>query len=810
MTFLSTGLLAGLFAAAIPIALHLIARQQPRRVVFPGTRFVKASLDTQRDRLKVRRWWLLAMRILALAALAIALARPQIHTTTAEAWFLVAAIAVIGLILLVLATLAVFRGQSKPLRYGLAIAGLVALIGSLGFGGATLARAPSATVTDQSPMALAIVIDNSIRSTRLVDDDAELLELMRTAANQIIAGQSSDSLIAVIDRSPKPATFAMNSAAALTRVERLEPAYRVRPLADQVRAAIALVRSSELERRSVIVVTDLSRTSWNEAQWRAANFDSLLAQSPPLNLQILDLGSESVANYSLGQVKISDPTPPRLAKTSLDLIVQSPRTGDTKPKSSAVQLDLYDTDDPSSAGLPVVRDGKIVLPPLRSVDRASVESTTAAERVLLSMPPLEVGTHHAVVRLMVDDELAADNLRFLTLVVSPPKRLLIVGSDRVEAETLSGALNVSMNVDDSLAEYIIETSEFLPVGQAGWSAFDAVLMIDPVAASPPAQADIESYLKSGGSVIVFLGPAMTVEEGVPSFVRGVVLPWRIPAPGTFLEVLRSSDPAVDSLSDVAGGVPWNQFRVSQYWQVEREPNDQVIVQYAGTGHAAIFRRSVGDGSLLVMTTPLPALVPSTRAWNRLFAGSNAWPAFMLVRDMVDAMVWRQSGGHNLLAGQSTRVLFDSNAGKADPVEARAQMFPPIGPPVPMRVDGGAITVTDVDAPGVHWLRTSGATSGFSVNLPNEDTDLTRIDPSVLDNWLGSGQYNLVHNVDEVRQAEGRGQPTRSLYAVILLGMMAAFVLEQLLANRFYAARSGNASAAPPIATGAAEKWAAAR
>ncbi len=90
MTFLSTGLLAGLLATAVPVLLHLLAKQQPKRIVFPATRFLKATLDTQRDRIKIRRWWLMAMRILAIGLLALALARPQIATSVAEAWFVLA------------------------------------------------------------------------------------------------------------------------------------------------------------------------------------------------------------------------------------------------------------------------------------------------------------------------------------------------------------------------------------------------------------------------------------------------------------------------------------------------------------------------------------------------------------------------------------------------------------------------------------------------------------------------------------------------------------------------------------------------
>ena len=100
------------------------------------------------------------MRMFAIAALAIALAHPQIHTVTSDAWFLIGAIALTGIALLSLATVAVVRGMSKPLRYGLAISGLLALLASAIFGGVTMARAPAATLTDASPAAIAIVIDN--------------------------------------------------------------------------------------------------------------------------------------------------------------------------------------------------------------------------------------------------------------------------------------------------------------------------------------------------------------------------------------------------------------------------------------------------------------------------------------------------------------------------------------------------------------------------------------------------------------------------------------------------------------------------
>ena len=76
MTFLNATLIFGAGAVAVPIVLHLIARREPRKVVFPSVRFLTKRFDSNRSRLQVRRWWLLALRIAALVALALALARP--------------------------------------------------------------------------------------------------------------------------------------------------------------------------------------------------------------------------------------------------------------------------------------------------------------------------------------------------------------------------------------------------------------------------------------------------------------------------------------------------------------------------------------------------------------------------------------------------------------------------------------------------------------------------------------------------------------------------------------------------------------
>jgi hypothetical protein len=82
VSFLSPLFLLGLLAVALPLALHLLRRRVTRTVPFPALRFLAATRANQRHQ-KLRRRVVLALRCLALAALAAAFARPFFGTPPA-------------------------------------------------------------------------------------------------------------------------------------------------------------------------------------------------------------------------------------------------------------------------------------------------------------------------------------------------------------------------------------------------------------------------------------------------------------------------------------------------------------------------------------------------------------------------------------------------------------------------------------------------------------------------------------------------------------------------------------------------------
>ena len=82
ISLMHAGLAAGATLAAIPVILHLFMRQTPKHVIFPALRLIRERHKRSKKQLKVKNWLLLAARMLILALMALALARPTLNSET--------------------------------------------------------------------------------------------------------------------------------------------------------------------------------------------------------------------------------------------------------------------------------------------------------------------------------------------------------------------------------------------------------------------------------------------------------------------------------------------------------------------------------------------------------------------------------------------------------------------------------------------------------------------------------------------------------------------------------------------------------
>ena len=78
MTFLSPLLLSGLALASVPVIIHLLNRRRFIRIDWAPMEFLKLTIRKNRRRIQIEQWLLLAVRVLAVAALFFAVARPTI------------------------------------------------------------------------------------------------------------------------------------------------------------------------------------------------------------------------------------------------------------------------------------------------------------------------------------------------------------------------------------------------------------------------------------------------------------------------------------------------------------------------------------------------------------------------------------------------------------------------------------------------------------------------------------------------------------------------------------------------------------
>lgn len=82
MSFLNTAILLGLFAASIPIIIHLLTRSRTRTISFSSLFFLKALEEKNLRRLKWRQILLLLVRTLIILFLVLAFARPALNTAS--------------------------------------------------------------------------------------------------------------------------------------------------------------------------------------------------------------------------------------------------------------------------------------------------------------------------------------------------------------------------------------------------------------------------------------------------------------------------------------------------------------------------------------------------------------------------------------------------------------------------------------------------------------------------------------------------------------------------------------------------------
>ncbi|OHB71129.1 MAG: hypothetical protein A2V70_14295 [Planctomycetes bacterium RBG_13_63_9] len=241
MTFVHPLLLAGTALVALPIVLHLIMRQRPKRLEFPALRFIQKRHDANRRRLRLQHLLLLLLRAAVIALLACALAQPSVK----------------------------FFG---------------------------------ALVSQEAPVAAALVFDTAPRM-EYRHENRSRLEAAGELGRWLLGQLPRNSQIAVLDTGPATAVLHDDRGMARARIDRLATVNDSYPLTGAVQEAMRQIGQSKLPRKEVYVFTDLSRAAWPGDS--AAALQDRLAETPGVAVYLIDVGVRQPSDYALGELRLS-------------------------------------------------------------------------------------------------------------------------------------------------------------------------------------------------------------------------------------------------------------------------------------------------------------------------------------------------------------------------------------------------------------------------------------------------------------------------------------------------------------------------
>ncbi|HEY1065768.1 MAG TPA: VWA domain-containing protein [Pirellulales bacterium] len=257
--FINPALLLGAALAAAPVILHLIMRQQPRRLPFPALQFLRVRQHQNTRRLQLRHLLLLLLRVLVVCIMACGLARPRLNS-----------------------------------------------------GGGMWAD-------QEAPVAAVMAIDTSSRMDYQQQNQSRL-EAAKEMAAEIVASLPDDSEVALVDSRVGSTLFQLDLNGVADRIGRLDTTPVGQPLSVMLDASLEALSENAKERRELYLFTDLAASSWNPPDLQA--FRDRLNKTPGVSVYIVDVGANDPQNTSLGDLKLTHQAVPKNAPNMIRLDMQ--------------------------------------------------------------------------------------------------------------------------------------------------------------------------------------------------------------------------------------------------------------------------------------------------------------------------------------------------------------------------------------------------------------------------------------------------------------------------------------------------------
>jgi hypothetical protein len=397
----------------------------------------------------------------------------------------------------------------------------------------------------------------------------------------------------------------------------------------------------------------------------------------------------------------------------------------------------------------------------------SVSLTPGENRRVEFKVPASLGLNGQIAEFHLDppDSLPSDDRFFLPLAPGGASQILLLEPAQAEGESRHSGLYLRTGVE-ALAEsggHVLEISRRTPATVTGrdFQNADTVLMADVPELADATLSDLETRVRAGAGLVVFLGPRLN-----PDFYnRRLFKPLQpadglLPAPlktGPDLLVyegnpgrltgVRWNHPLLAPLYDpVLGDLSQSRFRLHSAFGRPLSPDDKVLMKI-DDNVPALIEHAVGAGRVLVFNTT------ADDAWSDLPRRSSFVP-------LLDRLLAYLSGpGRQRSFTVGDAVVLPLAGWKA---EERVTIVTPGGARITPRltsVSGRAfLHLNQAGEPGVYRVERTSEEKNFEfvVNVGRGDSVLVPMDQATLKQWWSPAAFEVIDAETAARRFEPQG------------------------------------------------------
>ncbi len=815
MSLLNPTILYGLALGLLPVLLHLLMKQKPKKLLFPALRLIEKRQRQSTRRLRLKHIWLLLLRILVISGLVMAIARPSLpaanYALNGLEWS--ALVVICGLGVGIYQWLArrwratlpepVYqwkREQARGWTVGLTVLALLLFVGGpYQHRIAGEIKTPAPTAELNLPVAAVLIFDTSLSMNYLHGGQSRLQVAQDLAADHLET-LPSGSRVAVVgtDEIDPVLIFQQTLASAQTRLRSLKTKPVSVPLNDRIRRALLFQEkdrqdvmleqgsvAEDLRRdrflRRIYVFTDLSRTAWRLGG--SPLLKKELERLESINIFIADVGERAPQNVAIKKIRLSRESVPIGGKLQVSALVEAVGSA-----AGTYQFEL----SRSSGG------GRAA-----NVDKQTQELQAGSPQwVPFSLQSnLRGPVYHGEVRLLSTDPLEHDNTYPFTVHVSKPPRVLVVAPrQRTAGEWIDALAPLGIKAD----------VVFRPLREwrdISLENFDVVYLINVPGFPDQEWQRLGEFVHDGGGLGIILGSSEVQPrsyERAPArlFLPAVPYAPRI-EPNRRMVVDKPEHPTLTMLNEYDGiAIIENDVVFKRFWRLDSPlPAQSVIIAHFNDEDRspALLERIHGRGRTVMLTSAVdPAQGPNSE-WNnwsdRTLFG---WPMVAFAESMTQYLSRAGDNVFNIEAGEEIQLdLGESRTERTyllkRPGFRQTQVI------VPPRQSTLLIENTnDIGHYNLVPMESKTPVLGFSAHAPVSESDLNPITKEELDGILGEERYTVARTIDELQAMVHVAELGKEVYPVILALVVILFLGEHLLANWFYSTRD-QTQAPEPVA-----------